>query len=106
MEVPQVAAAPISTGVPDAEQQQTPTATLVHGSATPESGSAAPDQSVAADSTPVRGQNLKPNFEQMKVQKMNKEQLSTQGSSQTFNEITPLTTYLGVFERGYWLVHI
>ena len=63
VEIPQVAAAPISVDVPDAEQQQTPDVTSAHGSAMPESGSAAPDQSVAADSTPVCGQNLQPIFE-------------------------------------------
>jgi hypothetical protein len=35
----------------------------------------------------------------LKVQKMNKKQLSTQDSSKVFNRITPLTTSLGVFER-------
>ena len=65
VEIPQVVAAPISTDAPDAEQQQTPTATSVCGSAMPESGSAVPEsgsavltQSVAADSTPACGQDL------------------------------------------------
>ena len=57
MEVPQVAATPISTDVPNAKQQQTPTAT-------PARGSAAPTQSVATDSTPARGQDLQAIFEQ------------------------------------------
>jgi hypothetical protein len=42
VEVPQVVVAPISTNVPDAEQQQTPVATPAHGSATPKSSSAMP----------------------------------------------------------------
>ena len=42
MEVPQVAAAPISADVPDAKQQQTPAATPACDSATLESVSAAP----------------------------------------------------------------
>ena len=41
VEVPQVAAAPISTDIPDAEQQQTPAATPARGSATLERGNAA-----------------------------------------------------------------
>ena len=57
MVVPQVAAAPIFADVPDATLQQTP-------AATPARGSAAPTQSAAADSTPARGQNLQPIFEQ------------------------------------------
>ena len=40
VEVPQVAAAPISTDIPDATLQQTPTATTEHGSAALEGGSA------------------------------------------------------------------
>ena len=42
VEVPQVAATPISTDVPNAKQQQTPAATPTRGSATLESGSTAP----------------------------------------------------------------
>ena len=57
VEVPQVAAAPISVDVPDATLHQTPAATL-------ERDSAAPTQSTAADSTLARGQNLQPIFEQ------------------------------------------
>ena len=57
MEVPQVAVAPISADVPDATLQQASIATL-------ECGSAAPIQLGAADSTPARGQNLQPIFEQ------------------------------------------
>ena len=58
VKIPQVAAAQISTDVPDAKQQQTPVVTSACGSDAPESGSAAPNQSTIADSTPVRGQNL------------------------------------------------
>ena len=57
VEVPQVAAAPISTNIPDATLQQVSAATLEHGSA-------APTQSAAADSTLACGQNLQPIFEQ------------------------------------------
>jgi hypothetical protein len=46
VEVPQVAAAPISADVPDVELQQTP-------AATPACGSATPVQSAAANSTLV-----------------------------------------------------
>ena len=53
--VPQVAVAPISADIPNAKQQQTPTATPAHGSAALESGSATPTQSAAADSTLARG---------------------------------------------------
>ena len=42
VEVPQVVAAQIFVDVPDAEQQQTPTATFAHGSVTPECGSFTP----------------------------------------------------------------
>ena len=49
-EDPQVAAAPISTDVPDATLQQTPIATPARGSATLEGSSATPTQSVGADS--------------------------------------------------------
>ena len=64
VEVPQVAAAPISADVPDELQQQTPAATPVHGSAMPQSGSTTPTQSVAANFTLVHEQNLQPIFEQ------------------------------------------
>ena len=64
MEVPQVAAAPISADIPNAEQQQTPAATPACSSAMPESGSATPTQSTVADSTPAHGQDLQPIFEQ------------------------------------------
>ena len=57
VEVPQVVAAPISADVPDATLQQASAAPLEHGSA-------APTQSAVADSTPTRGQNLQPIFEQ------------------------------------------
>ena len=55
VEVPQVAAAPISADVPDATLQQTFAATPEHGSATLEGGSATPTQSTVADSTLARG---------------------------------------------------
>ena len=67
VEVPQVAAAPISTDVPDATLQQTPAATPARGSATLEGGSATPSTSVAVPSTPTpppQGLNLEPIFEQ------------------------------------------
>ena len=64
VEVSQVAATPIFIDVPDATLQQTPAATLERGSATLEGGSTVPTQLVAADSTPNRGQNLQPIFEQ------------------------------------------
>ena len=62
--VPQVATAPISANVPDATLQQTPAATPARGSTALEGDSATPTQSAAADSTPARGQNLQPIFEQ------------------------------------------
>ena len=55
VEVPRVAAAPISTDVPDAKQQQTPATTPAHGSAALESGSAEPTQLATTDSTPAHG---------------------------------------------------
>ena len=55
VEVPQVAAAPISDDVPYATLQQTPAATLERDSATLKGGSAAPTQSAVADSTLARG---------------------------------------------------
>ena len=64
VEVPQVAATPISADVPDATLQQASVATLERGSATLEGDSAAPTQSTTTDSTPTRGQNLQPIFEQ------------------------------------------
>ena len=64
VEVPQVAAAPISTDIPDATLQQASAATPECGRAVLEGGSAAPTQSAATDSTPARGQNLLPIFEQ------------------------------------------
>ena len=64
VEVPQVAAAPISADVPDAKQQQTPVVTPARDSAALESDSAAPTQSAVADSTLARGQDLQPIFEQ------------------------------------------
>jgi hypothetical protein len=36
----------------------------------------------------------------LKVQKKNKEVLSIQGYIKLYNGITPLTTFLGAFERG------
>ena len=58
VEVPQVAAAPISADVPDATLQQAPAATLERSCAALEGSSASPTQSAVADSTPARGQNL------------------------------------------------
>ena len=64
VEVPQVAAAPISADVSDAEQQQTPATTPARGSTMPDCDSVMPTQSAVADLTPTRGQNLQPIFEQ------------------------------------------
>ena len=57
MVVPQVAAAPISAHVPDAEGELTPTTNQ-------QCGSAALPLTAAASPTPIQGQNLQPIFEQ------------------------------------------
>ena len=57
MVVPQVAAAPISAHVPDAEGELTPTTNQ-------QCGSAALPLTAAASPTPIQGQNLQHTFEQ------------------------------------------
>ena len=44
--------------------------------------------------------SLSLNKKRLKVQKRNKEVLSIQGYVKLYNGITPLTTFLGAFERG------
>jgi len=94
VEVPQVAAAPISADVPDATLQQTP-------AATPEHGSAAPTQSAAADSTLAPRQNLQPIFEQDDDKDLEDEQEAIEHPRlrQEYNGIILLITSLGVFKK-------
>ena len=102
MEVPQVAVAPISTDVPDATLQQTPVATLEHGSATLEGGSAAPTQSATADLTPARGQNLQPIFEQDDDEDPEDEQEAIEHPRlrQTIQQDHPVDNILGGLRKG------
>ena len=90
MEVPQVAAAPISTNVPNSTLQQTP-------AATPEHVSAAPTQSAAADSTSAHGQNLQPIFEQYDDEDLEDEQEAIEHPRlrQTIQHDHPVDNILG-----------
>ena len=102
VEVPQVAAAPISTNVPDATLQQASAATLERGSATLEGGSAAPTQSATADLTPARGQNLQPIFEQDDDEDLEDEQEAIKHPRlrQTIQWDHPIDNILGNLQKG------
>jgi hypothetical protein len=96
VEVPQVAAAPISANVPDAEQQQIPATTSPHGSATPTQSAA------AADSTLVHGQNLQLIFEQEEDEDSKDEQEAFDHPRlrQTIQQDHPVDNILGSLHKG------
>ena len=102
MVVPQVAAAPISADIPDAKLQQTPVATPEHCSAALEGGSAAPTQSAIADSSPARGQNLQPIFEQDDDEDLEDEQEAIEHPRlrQTIQRDHPIDNILGSLRKG------
>ena len=95
MGVPQVAAAPISADVPDATLQQA-------SAVTPERGIAAPTQSAAADSTPARGQNLQPIFEQDDDEDLEDEQEAIEHPRlrQTIQRDHPVDNIYGSLRKG------
>ena len=102
MEVPQVAAAPISADAPNAILQQTPATTLECDSAALEGGSTAPTQSAAADSTPAHGQNLQPIFEQDDDEDPKDEQEAIEHPRlrQTIQWDHPIDNILGSLRKG------
>ena len=102
MEVPQVAAAPISTDVPHATLQQTLAVTLEYSSAALEGGSATPTQSAATNSTPAHGQNLQPIFEQEDDEDPEDEQEAIEHPRlrQTIQWDHPIDNILGSLRKG------
>jgi hypothetical protein len=95
VEVPQVAAAPISADIPNVEQQQTP-------ATTPACGSAAPIQSAVVDSTLLRGQNLQPIFEQKEDKGPEDEQEAVEHPrlKQTIQQDHPIDNIIGSLRKG------
>ena len=93
--VPQVAAAPISAHVPDAEGELTPTTNQ-------QCGSAALPLTAAASPTPIQGQNLQPIFEQEDNEdpKDGQEAIDSPRLRQTIQWDHPVGNILGSLRKG------